>query len=301
MTLPSWRPGAARDRLVALLDASPGIPDEERLAVFDNDGTLWCERPHYVQEMFLIDALAQRAARDPGLHAREEYRALLDGDAEAIARIGMLRIVMALMELFAGQDPRDYTREAREFAERWVHPELGVGCDGLVYQPMLELLEEFRERGWTIGIVSGGGVEFVRAVSRRLYGVPQELVVGSVVEHELTPAGELRRTATILGAVNEGPTKVMNLQGALGRRPRFAAGNSGGDADMLAWTAAGGGLALVLDHDDPDREFAYEGRAESFAQAETLAETARREGWTVVSMRDDWDRVLRSSGGGGAR
>lgn len=296
MILPSWRPGAARDRLVALLDASEEIPEEERLAVFDNDGTLWCERPHYVQEAFLIDALARRAAEDPALREREEFRALLDADAEAIGRIGMVRIAVALMELFAGQDPRDYTSESRAFAERWVHPTLGVRCEGLVYLPMLELLEELRRRGWTIGIVSGGGVEFVRAVSRRLYGVPPELVVGSVIEHELTDDGELRRTAKILGAVNEGATKVMNLQGALGRRPRFAAGNSGGDTEMLAWTAAGGGLALVLEHDDAEREFAYEGRAESFAQAESLGDTARREGWAVVSMRDDWDRVFPPAG-----
>lgn len=292
MRLPSWRPGTARDALVRLLDRSSEIPEEERLAVFDNDGTLWCERPSYVQQEFLVDALERRAASDPSLRRREEYRAVLDRDGEAMARIGLPTIAVALLELFEGQDPRDYLAEAREFCERWTHPELGTGCSGLVYRPMLELIEELREREWTIGIVSGGGVEFVRAVSRRLYGVPPELVIGSHIEHELTAEGELRRTAKLSGAVNEGPTKVRNLQAAFGRRPRLAAGNSGGDAEMLAWAAAGGGLALVVDHDDSEREFAYEGRAESFAQARPLVETARGRGWQIVSMREDWNRVF---------
>lgn len=290
--LPSWRPGATRDALVAFLDSAEERPVEDRLAVLDNDGTLWCERPTYVQWEFFVDALRRRVAADAAFGEREEYRAVLSDDATAVGEIGLAAIVVALAELFTGQDPSEYVAAAREFADRWVHPTLGRGIGSITYRPMLELIGELRRRDFTVGVVTGGGTEFVRAVSQSLYGVPPELVVGTLIEHEVVPGAGLRRTAKLLGHANEGPAKVVNIQNFLGRRPLLAAGNSGGDTDMLDWVAAGGGLALVVDHDDPDREFAYESRAESFTQTESLLDTARREGWTIASMRDDWETVF---------
>ncbi len=302
MMLPSWQPGAARDAVVAFLESAEDVPIDDRMAVLDNDGTLWCERPTYVPWDFFVDALRRRVAEDSALREREEYRAVLAQDAAAVGEIGLAAIVIPLAELFTGQDPREYVAAAREFAGRWTHPTLGRGIDRIVYQPMLELIAELRRREFTVGVVTGGGTEFVRAISQSLYGVPPELVVGTLIEHEVVPGPAietesgtdlgLRRTASLLGHANEGPAKVVNIQNFLGRRPLLAAGNSGGDTDMLAWAAAGGGLALVVDHDDPDREFAYESRAESFAQAEPLLTTARRQGWTAISMRDDWSSVF---------
>ncbi len=289
--LPSWRPGAARDALVEFLGSADDVPLEDRFAVFDNDGTLWCERPTYIQWDFFVDALRRKVADDSALGEREEYRAVLSNDAAAVGQIGLAAIVVALAELFAGQDPQEYVAAAREFASRWTHSTLGRGISSITYQPMLELIEELRRRDFTIGVVTGGGTEFVRAISQSLYGVPPELVAGTLIEHEVVPTG-LRRTANLLGHANEGPAKVINIQNFLGRRPLLAAGNSGGDTDMLAWAADGGGLALVVDHDDPDREFAYESQAESFAQSEPLLTTASRQGWTVASMSTDWLSVF---------
>lgn len=166
---------------------------------------------------------------------------------------------------------------------------------GVTYAPMQELLRELRAREFTVGVVTGGGTEFVRAVSEELYGVPPELVVGSLIEHEFVAGDrpELRRTTRIVGDANEGASKVVHIQNQLGRRPLLAAGNSGGDTEMLAWAAGGeGGLALVVDHDDAEREYSYAGTAATFAQAETLTDTAHRLGWVVASMKDDWEQVL---------
>jgi hypothetical protein len=168
----------------------------------------------------------------------------------------------------------------------------------VVYQPMLERLEELRALEFTIGVVTGGGTEFVRAFSQELYGVPPELVVGTLITYTLDRDAEgtasLRRTATILGDANEGAAKVTNIQTQLGRRPIVAAGNSAGDREMLewAWTGDGPSLALLIDHDDAAREFADAGTAETVADAEPITDIAARCGWTTVSMANDWTTVF---------
>lgn len=296
--LPSWRPGATRDAVLAFLAASADIDPAARVATFDNDGTLWCERPAYLQYLFFVDALQRAAAVDASLAARAEYAAVLSGDRDRLAELGLARVGLALNELFVGVEPDAFTRQAREFVAAAVHPTLGVPARRLVYQPMLELLDELRAHGFDVFIVSGGGTEFVRAVSRDLYGVPPEGVVGTLVQHEVVrrPTGglEVHRTAHLDGGANEGAEKVVRIQAHLGRRPVFAAGNSGGDREMLEWATSGVGpsLALVVNHDDATREFAYEGRAESFADAEPITAVAHRLGWTTVSMARDWAAVF---------
>jgi hypothetical protein len=166
------------------------------------------------------------------------------------------------------------------------------------YLPMLELIDELRRREFTVGIVTGGGADFLRAISTDLYGVPPELVVGTLIEHELgrTDAGapELRRTARLVGGANEGPAKVTNIQTQLGRRPLLAAGNSAGDAEMLDWALAGPGpgLALLVDHDDAVRELAYASESATLADTESITAVAARRGWTVASMATDWEMVF---------
>jgi phosphoserine phosphatase len=295
--LPSWRDGATRDALIAFLDASSDIPEHERLACFDNDGTLWVERPDYVQLDFFLDALGRAVAEDADLANRPEYAALLDKDTAAIGDLGLPRIAVALTELFEGMPPELFTTRVREFMADARHPVLGRPLRTLVYHPMLELVEELRRRSFDVAIVTGGGTEFVRAVSEQLYGVPPESVVGTLIEYDYADDGDrpsLRRTTRVVGGANEGPTKVVNIQTQLGRRPVMAAGNSDGDTEMLAWVSSGEGptLSLLVDHDDAEREFAYSGHSVSLSGTEPVLDTAARLGWTVASMAHDWERVF---------
>lgn len=296
--LPSWRPGRTRDAVLGFLDAAPSIPVEDRVAYFDNDGTLWCERPTYVQYEFYLDALRRRVREDPALADEAEFRAVLAGDSAAVGEIGLERIALALAGLFRGLDPAAFTREARAFLRSAAHPTLGRPLAATRYAPMLELLEALRGLDFAVGVVTGGGTEFVRSVSQELYGVPPERVVGTMIAYDLgqDDAGRpaLRRTGRVLGDVNEGAAKVTNIQTQLGRPPVLAAGNSAGDTELLEWAAAAAGphLSVLVDHDDPDREFEYAGQAQTFAAGEPIRQTARRLGWTVVSMRRDWERVF---------
>jgi phosphoserine phosphatase len=297
-TLPSWRPGATRDALLGFLDAAESLPVERRVAAFDNDGTLWCEKPTYVQFDFFDDALRSAAAADTSIHQRAEYAALLDGDQAAMGELGLERIALALAELFAGEEAEEFTRQVRAFMAQARHRTLGVGFSRSVYQPMLELLDELRRREFTTFVVTGGGTEFVRAVSEDLYGVPAEAVVGTLIEYDFVRRDDdrpaLLRTGRISGTANEGPAKVANIQTQLGRRPILAAGNSAGDREMLEWACAGDQpcLALLVDHDDGEREFRYVSTAQTVAEAEPITEVGRRLGWAVVSMQRDWARVF---------
>jgi len=296
--LPSWRPGSTRDALEAFLAAAEEVPVVERVACFDNDGTLWCERPSYVQLDFFLDALRQHVAADPSIGERAEFAAVLSGDQATIAGIGLERIALALAGLFEGMGPEEFGSAAREFMGRAVHPTLGRPARSMTYQPMSELIAELRRREFTVGIVTGGGTEFVRAISDDLYGVPAELVVGTLIGYDISRDGEgppvIRRTSGLLGVANEGGAKVANIQTQLGRRPIVAAGNSGGDREMLEWAQAAGtpSLALLIDHDDAEREFHYTSTAQTFAESEPITDVGARLGWTVVSMARDWDVVF---------
>jgi len=297
-SLTSWRPGATRDAVVGFLDAAGQVPIADRVAYFDNDGTLWCERPNPVQVEFFLDALRRHVADNPSSGEREEFAAVLSGDRAAIATIGLERVALALAGLFEGLTPEKFTAETRAFMSTAQHPTLGRPLNAVIYQPMRELLDELRRRDFTVGIVTGGGTEFVRAISDDLYGVPAELVVGSLIGYQFTRDEEdrpvIRRTSRLLGAANEGPPKVTNIQTQLGRRPILAGGNSGGDREMLEWALAAEGpsLALLIDHDDPAREFQYTSTAGTFIETEPITDVGSRLGWTIVSIALDWDVVF---------
>ncbi|MGD2044570.1 MAG: HAD family hydrolase, partial [Acidimicrobiia bacterium] len=286
------------DAILRFLDSAGDIPVDERVACFDNDGTLWCEKPTYIQFDFFVDAMKTAVGQDPALADKPEFAALLDGDQEATGAMGLMRIVHALAGLFAGIPPEEFTHRARQFMVEGQHADKGRPVRRMVYQPMLELIDELRKRDFTISVTTGGGTEFVRAVSQDLYGVPPELVVGSLIAYEYgrDDGGipSLTRTAEIFGKPNEGPEKVANIQTQLGRRPIFAVGNSGGDREMLEWAVGGQGprLALLVDHDDDEREYAYESKAVSFEEEKPIKEVAADLGWTVVSMANDWETVF---------
>ena len=296
--LPSWRAGATRDALIAFLDAAELLPVAQRVAAFDNDGTLLCERPTYVQFDFFADALATAVAADPALRDRPEYAAVLQGDFAAIAALGLPRVAVALAELFVGLRPEEFTHRVSDFMDRATHRTLGVALRYTVYQPMLELLDELRSRQFAVFIVSGGGTEFVRAISEELYGVAPQDVVGTLIAYEFSREADgrpvLRRTAEIGSDANEGEAKVTHIQTQLGRRPILAGGNSAGDREMLEWacTGDGPGLALLIDHDDEEREFRYVSVAATVDESEPITTVGHRLGWTVVSMARDWSLLF---------
>ena len=296
--LPSWRPGAARDAILGFLDDLDHVPVEERVAYVDNDGTMWCEKPTYVQLDFFVDALRTRVADDPRLGERPEFAAVLAGDMAAIGEIGLAQVAGALTALFDGHTPDEFATAVDSFLDRYRHPTLGTALAGVIYQPMLELLDELRARDFTVGIVTGGGSEFVRQVSTRCYGVEPGMVVGTLIGYAFARDDDgrpvVRRTTSQLGSANEGGAKVEHIQSQVGRPPILAVGNSGGDREMLEWAQASrhGGLAVLVDHDDAEREFAYRSMAVSIAEDEPITAVAERLGWVVVSMKDDWDTVF---------
>jgi phosphoserine phosphatase len=296
--LPSWRRGPTRDAILSFLDRSSDVPIDERVAYLDNDGTTWCEKPTYVQFDFFVDALRQRTEHDPSLADRPEFAAVLSGDMAAIGEIGLAKVAGALAALFDGQTPEQFGAAVDDFLDRYRHRTLGAPVSGVVYQPMLELIAELRSLEFTVGIVTGGGTEFVRQVSKRMYGVEPGMVVGTLIGYRFdrddTGRPLVRRTIELIGTANEGGAKLEHIQSQIGRPPILAAGNSGGDREMLEWAQASrhGGLAILVDHDDADREFAYESEAVTFKEDEPITTVAERLGWVVVSMQRDWETIF---------
>ena len=296
LLLPSWRPGATRTAVVDFLAAVSDVAPEDRVAMFDNDGTLWCERPTYPQFDFLVDRLVAAVRERPELAGRAEYAAVLAGGESAIGALGLRRVGLALLELFEGQTPAEYDALVRTFFAEAQHRTLGRPLASLVYLPMVELLDALRQRVVDTFIVSGGGVEVVRAISQRLYRVPADRVVGTAIRYRYERQGDtpmLLRTAKLDGEPNEGPAKIEALQRHIGRRPILAAGNSLGDRELLEYAQTSQpSLALLINHDDADREFAYVSEASTIADDEPITDIGRRQGWDVVSMRDDWSTLF---------
>jgi phosphoserine phosphatase len=297
MSLPSWNEGPARAAIEAYLARIDDIPVAERVAVFDNDGTLWCEKPTYPQALFLVQELHARAAEDPGLAADPIVAALLEDGLAAAAEHGLGAIAQVLLRVHEGLT----TEEFAAAAERWYaearHPRFGVPFTEMTYAPMLELVELLRAHDFRVFVVTGGGVEFVRVVGEQLYGVRPDDVVGSAVQLRVERRDGrmvLVREAKLLGSPNEGEPKPINVQAHIGQRPLVAAGNSAGDREMLEHADGGEWpwLCLVVNHDDAEREYAYAGASATDPSAEPILATAEARGWTVVSMRDDWARVF---------
>ncbi len=297
--LPSWNDGPTKSALLEFLVASTDVPVENRVAVFDNDGTLWCEKPNYVQLEFMLAELGRAVQADPSIAEREEYRALIEHDTAAQAELGLERIAMALVELCAGISPSEFDERVRAFFAVATHRDRDVAYRSMRYAPMLELVDALRAREFEVFVVSGGGTEFVRAISRDFYEVSPDDVVGTLVTYEFSrdDAGRphLVRGAGLDGtAANEGEVKVANIQRHLGRRPIFAAGNTAGDREMLEYALAADGptFALLVDHDDADREYAYPAQAGTIDFEGDLVQFGRDLGWTIASIRSDWATVF---------
>ena len=304
--LPSWNDTSTKkaihDFVLAVTDQSGPdyVPAAERIAVFDNDGTLWCEKPMYIQLDYLLRRLAAQAEDDPSLRSRQPWQAAWEKDFDWLGAAvtkhyqgddGDLHILLGgILTLSEGQAVEQVEMDAKQFVENERHPVLDLLYRNCSYQPMIELLRYLAANGFTNYIVSGGGRDFMRGFANDLYGIPRERVIGSTVAYryvEGDDGGTIEQRAE-LDVIDDGPGKPVQIWNLIGRRPILAAGNSNGDLPMLAF--AGGpslpALRLLVVHDDADREFDY------VAGAEKVINTAQAHGWTTISMRDDWSGVF---------
>ncbi|OLL28652.1 HAD family hydrolase [Burkholderia sp. SRS-W-2-2016] len=298
--LPSWRDGPAKqaiERFVAEVtqQGSPAyLPPDARIAVFDNDGTLWSEQPVYFQLAFMFDQVKAAAPRHPEWQNNPAYKALLARDPVALAKY-QKQVEQLLAVANSGMTVDEYDTTIRAWLKSARHPTLHRPYTELVYQPQLELLAYLRAHGFRTFIVSGGTIEFMRAWAQQAYGIPPEQVIGSsqLVQYQLRDGQPALVRMPKMDFVDDGPGKPVGIYRRIGRKPVLAFGNSDGDLQMLQYTSAGPGphLALLLHHDDAQREFAYD-RASKIGKLDKAWDQARVEGWTVVSMKDDWQSVF---------
>jgi len=299
--LPSWRDGPRKRALLDFVVAvtTAGGPDfvvpAERLAVFDNDGTLWVEQPAYTQIIFILDRIKALAPRNPDWRQDPLFRAAIAGDMRGVAAGGTEGLLKLAGAAQAGTSPEEFRTVAAEWLATARDPRWGRAYTALVYQPMLEALAYLRANGFTTFIVSGGGVEFVRAFSQRVYGIPPHQVVGTTFA--LTP-GEADGRITLtreprLDFIDDGLGKPVGIARHIGARPIAAFGNSDGDYQMLRYTTEGSGrrLAMIVRHDDAAREYAYD-RESHIGRLDRALDEAPARGWSVASMRDDWATIF---------
>jgi phosphoglycolate phosphatase-like HAD superfamily hydrolase len=286
--LPSWNDGAAKRAIVAFVRAatdstSPGyVPPQRRVAAFDNDGTLWVEKPGPVQLAFTLDRVRALAPSHPEWRTRQPFKAVLDNDAAALGRLGAADLVQLVEATHAGMTQAAFDSVAGAWGLTWRHPRFGP-LDSLVYPPMRELLDYLRANGFTTFIVTGGGVDFVRSIAPRLYGIPPWQVVASRGEYAYDTLAQAIMRLPGIELNDDRANKPVGIQQGIGLRPVFVAGNSDGDRQMMEYSSGRmPSLQILVHHDDGDREYAYDRGAEI-----TLAEAAARH-FVVVSMKNDW-------------
>jgi phosphoserine phosphatase len=300
--LPSWSDGPSRKAITSFVDrvTKAGTPafvaDAERIAVFDNDGTLWSEQPLYFQFFFMLDRVKALAPAHPEWAKQEPFKSVLAGDMKGVLAGGE----KALVELVAATHAGITNAEFEQVVENWLatakHPKSGRPFTEMTYQPMLEMLEYLRANGFKTYIVSGGGVEFMRPWTERVYGIPPERVVGSRIrmKYEARDGSPVLMRLPEIDFVDDKAGKPVGIQQAIGRRPIIAFGNSDGDFEMLEWTTSGPGsrLGVIVHHTDAEREWAYDRESSIGRLARGLDEAASR-GWVVVDMKREWKTIYR--------
>jgi phosphoglycolate phosphatase-like HAD superfamily hydrolase len=300
--LPSWNDGAAKKSItdfvtrVTTQGGADFVAPPERIAVFDNDSTLWCEQPDYFQALFALDRIRAMAPQHPEWKDKEPFKAFLSGDKAALAAQDEQALVVLVEAAHSGMTTDQFSRSVADWLAQARHPRYKRPYNELVYQPMVELLDYLRANGFKTFIVSGGGVEFMRVWADKAYGIPPEQVVGSsgVTQFEIAADGRpvLMKLAKI-DFVDDGPGKPVGINRFIGRRPIFAFGNSDGDLQMLQWTVAGAGerFAGLVHHTDAEREYAYD-RPSKIGQLDKAWDEAKQRGWTLVDMKQDWKTVF---------
>ena len=301
--LESWNAGAAKSAILAFVDATttPGgpqfVPPSERIAVFDQDGTLWVEQPVYSQVMYSLSRVPAVVEAKPELAQEEPFKTVLSGDRKAIAKLSTEDLLKILAATLSGMDVDEFRAQATQWLAEAKDPRWKRPYTELTYQPMQELLRYLRSRGFKTYIVTGGGQDFVRSYSERVYGVPPEQVVGSAGStkfgYDASGRPILTKEPRLLLMDDKGG-KPEGIHLMIGRRPRAAFGNSDGDQQMLEYTGAGDGarLMLLVRHDDSTREYAYAADSKVGHFSDELLAEANAKGWTVVSMKNDWKRIF---------
>ncbi len=299
--LPSWNAGPAKSAITEFVaavtdpDGADFVPEAERIAVFDNDGTLWVEQPIYTQLAFALDRIQALAAEHPEWREQQPFKAALQGDKETLAKSGNEGLMQLLMASHAGMSTTKFATIAENWIETARHPRFERPYTDLVYQPQLELLEYLRDNGFSTYIVSGGGVAFMRPWTERVYGIPPEQVVGSEIalEYQVQDGVPVIIRQPEIAFIDDKAGKPVGIWRRIGRRPILAFGNSDGDYQMLEWTTAGEGrrLGLLVHHDDAEREYAYD-REGHIGRLDKGLDDAAAKGWTVVSMQRDWRQVF---------
>lgn len=295
--LPSWKDGPNKSAIlqfVAKVTQEGGadfVEPEERIAVFDNDGTLWSEQPMYFQLAFALDRIKAMAPDHPEWKGTEPFKSALAGDFKGLAASGEKGLLEILASTHAGMTTEEFSTIVADWLASARHPRFDRPYDQLVYQPQLELLDYLRANGFKTFIVSGGGIEFMRAFAESAYGIPPEQVVGSsgVVKLDERDGKPVLLKEANVEFIDDGPGKPVGINRFIGRRPILAFGNSDGDKQMLEWTAAGEGARFmgIVHHTDADREWAYD-RESSVGKLDKALDEAVQEGWTVVEMKKDW-------------
>ena len=298
--LPSWNDTAPKKAIVAFVEkvTKPGSPDfvppAERIAVFDNDGTLWAEQPMYFQLLFAIDRVKALAPKHPEWKTAEPFASLLKGDVNKALAGGEKAMLDIVMATHAGMTTEEFEKIVKEWIATAKHPKTGRLYTEMVYQPMLELLAYLRANGFKTFIVSGGGVEFMRPWTEKVYGIPPEQVIGSSIktQFQLRNGNPVLVRLPELNFIDDKDGKPVGIQMNIGRRPIAAFGNSDGDLQMFQWTTAGNGarFALIVRHTDVEREWAYD-RKSSVGRLDKALDEAEAKGWTVVDMKNDWKRI----------
>jgi phosphoglycolate phosphatase-like HAD superfamily hydrolase len=299
--LPSWNDGPAKQAIIRFVndvtkqDGPTFVPPAERIAVFDNDGTLWSEQPAYFQLQFAMDRVRVLATDHPEWKTRQPFKAVLEGDMMALAAAGEQGLLALVMATHAGMTTQEFEKIVTGWVATARHPRFNRPYTNLVFQPMLELLAYLRAGGFKTYIVSGGGIEFMRPWTERVYGIPPERVIGSSikVKFEVRDGKPVLIRLPEIDFIDDKEGKPVGIHKFIGRRPILAFGNSDGDLQMLQWTAAGSGPRFmgIVHHTDAQREWAYD-RKSSIGRLDKGLDEAKAKGWAVVDMQRDWKVVF---------
>jgi len=300
--LPSWNDTASRQALVAFVEsvtkegAPTFVPPAERIAVFDNDGTLWAEQPMYFQLAFALDRIHALAPEHPEWKETEPFASVLKGELEGVMAGGEKAVAQLVMTTHAGMTADEFGAVVDGWIRTAKHPQTGRLYSEMVYQPMLEVLDYLRANGFKTFIVSGGGQDFMRVFAERVYGIPPEQVMGSAIEasYEMRDGKPVIVKQPELDFVDDKAGKPVGIYRLIGRRPILAFGNSDGDREMLQYTAIGSprpSLAVLVHHTDGEREVAYD-RESHIGKLDAALDEAAQRGWVVVDMKADWKRVF---------
>ncbi|MEL4454710.1 HAD family hydrolase [Lutimonas vermicola] len=295
--LPSWNQGQTKSaittyvEMVTTSDSPDFIPIKDRIATFDNDGNLWSEQPAYFQLFFAIDRVKTMAADHPEWATEQPFKAVLENDMTELAKQGEHGLLQLVMATHAGNTTEEFKADVQEWIKTAIHPTKKVTYDKLVYQPMLELLQYLRAHDFKTYVVSGGGVDFMRAFVMEIYGIPEEQIIGSRIKtsFEYNNGSPVIKRLPEIEFIDDKEGKPLNIQKIIGKKPVFASGNSDGDLQMMEWTASNEqeSFMLYLHHTDEEREWAYD-RESHIGKLDQGLDQAIRDGWTVIDMKNDW-------------